>query len=216
VPRTRTPYPAAPTNAVTHGLTASAAEILTHNESRQDWQRFHDDVVESLHPEPGAEARLAGRAAELMWRIRRVAVAEAQFVDHDYAKDERAHLRGEWMKDNSRRVREQQVAGPTIDPTLAAPGEQIVEPVDGTSDNVGAPPVRGFHAPVFAAGARYPDPLPLRTIPDAEHTERIIRYEAHLSRQLYLALNQLEAMQNRRAGQASPIARVQVTGLPGS
>jgi hypothetical protein len=54
----------------------------------------------------------------------------------------------------------------------------------------------------------------------AEHRERILprggdlqliaRYEAHLSRQMYQALHELEALQARRGGKAAPLARVDV------
>jgi hypothetical protein len=43
----------------------------------------------------------------------------------------------------------------------------------------------------------------------------ILRYEAHLNRQLYQALHELESLQDRRAGKAAPLARVHVHGLPG-
>jgi hypothetical protein len=53
-----------------------------------------------------------------------------------------------------------------------------------------------------------------RLMPYPEETDRIIRYEAHLSRQFYQALHELEAQQARRQGQAAPLARVDVQGLP--
>ena len=40
--------------------------------------------------------------------------------------------------------------------------------------------------------------------------QKIARYEAHLSRQMYQALHELEALQSRRRGTASPLARVDV------
>ena len=42
---------------------------------------------------------------------------------------------------------------------------------------------------------------------------RLPRYEAHLSRGLYKALHELEAMQVRRSGGAAPLARLDVDGL---
>ncbi len=209
--------PASPWPAVTPPPTASPRSTSSSTRVAQDWQQFHREVIDSLHAEPGAEARLADRIAELMWRIRRVAVAEAEFVDRDYMNDEQAQKRDEWMKENSRRVRDAAPAAPPA-PKPTALTADIARFLDetGPSPQPVAPadqPVTGFYAPVFAAESRFPPLLPARTIPDAAHTERIIRYEAHLSRQLYLALNQLEAMQNRRAGQSAPIARVQITGL---
>ncbi len=54
------------------------------------------------------------------------------------------------------------------------------------------------------------------TLPDERTLEKLQRYEAHLERQLYKAMHELEAMQERRAGRAAPLARIEVHGgLPG-
>ena len=53
-----------------------------------------------------------------------------------------------------------------------------------------------------------------RILPDERTLEKISRYEAHLSRQLYHALHELEALQTRRLGGHSPLARLDVQGLP--
>jgi hypothetical protein len=61
-----------------------------------------------------------------------------------------------------------------------------------------------------------PRAVPLPSLPPAEKTlAPISRYEAHLNRQLYQALHELEARKDRRSGQPAPLARVQVHGLPG-
>jgi hypothetical protein len=49
-----------------------------------------------------------------------------------------------------------------------------------------------------------------RILPGVEDLQKIARYEAHLSRQMYQALRELEALQARRAGKAAPLARVDV------
>jgi hypothetical protein len=51
-------------------------------------------------------------------------------------------------------------------------------------------------------------------LPDREDLEKIGRYEAHLSRQMYQALHELEARQEKRAGGKAPLARVDLQGLP--
>ena len=56
-----------------------------------------------------------------------------------------------------------------------------------------------------------------RLLPHPLDIDKIIRYEAHLNRQLYQALNQLEAMRAERHGQSTPLLRVDVqhhTGTP--
>jgi hypothetical protein len=55
-----------------------------------------------------------------------------------------------------------------------------------------------------------------RLLPDEKTLEKVARYEAHLSRGLYKALHELEALQARRTGDAAPLARLDVDGLAGS
>jgi hypothetical protein len=52
-----------------------------------------------------------------------------------------------------------------------------------------------------------------RLLPDETTLQKIARYEAHLSRQLYQALHELEALQTKRSGSAAPLARFDVQGL---
>jgi hypothetical protein len=54
-----------------------------------------------------------------------------------------------------------------------------------------------------------------RLLPRVEILEKVARYEAHLSRQLYKALHELEALQVRRRGGAAPLARLDVDGVNG-
>ena len=49
-----------------------------------------------------------------------------------------------------------------------------------------------------------------RVLLDQADLQRISRYEAHLSRQMYQALHELEALQSRRRGASTPLARVDV------
>ncbi len=53
-----------------------------------------------------------------------------------------------------------------------------------------------------------------RLLPDTRTLEKVSRYEAHLSRLLFKALHELEALQVRRTGGAAPLARLDVDGLP--
>jgi hypothetical protein len=55
-----------------------------------------------------------------------------------------------------------------------------------------------------------------RLLPDDKTLEKVARYEAHLSRGLYKALHELEALQARRTGGSAPLARLDVDGLGGS
>jgi hypothetical protein len=53
-----------------------------------------------------------------------------------------------------------------------------------------------------------------RILPADDALQKIARYEAHLSRQLYQALHELEALQARRSGGNAPLARLDVQGIP--
>lgn len=52
-----------------------------------------------------------------------------------------------------------------------------------------------------------------RLLPDVKILEKVARYEAHLSRLLYKAMHELEALQTRRVGGTAPLARLDVDGL---
>jgi hypothetical protein len=49
-------------------------------------------------------------------------------------------------------------------------------------------------------------------LPAHGELDRVIRYEAHLSRQLLATMHELEALQARREGQPTPLARLAVSG----
>jgi hypothetical protein len=53
----------------------------------------------------------------------------------------------------------------------------------------------------------------LRLLPDAAALDTVVRYEAHLSRQLTGALHEYEALQARGHGERVPLARLDVQGL---
>jgi hypothetical protein len=55
-----------------------------------------------------------------------------------------------------------------------------------------------------------------RLLPDEKTLEKVARYEAHLSRLMFKALHELEALQVRRSGGAAPLARLDVDGLAGN
>jgi len=54
-----------------------------------------------------------------------------------------------------------------------------------------------------------------RILPDEKTLEKISRYESHLSRQLFHSLHELENLQKHRiTGEGTPLARLDVQGLP--
>ncbi len=50
----------------------------------------------------------------------------------------------------------------------------------------------------------------LRILPSADELQKIGRYEAHLSREMYRALHELEALQTHRKGGSAPLGRLDV------
>ncbi len=51
-------------------------------------------------------------------------------------------------------------------------------------------------------------------IPMDHDLNKIMRYEAHLNRQLYQAMHELEALQARRKGGHAPLARLDISATP--
>jgi hypothetical protein len=47
-------------------------------------------------------------------------------------------------------------------------------------------------------------------LPEGNELDKIMRYEAHLSRQLYQAKHELEVLQKQRRGEATPLARLDI------
>lgn len=55
----------------------------------------------------------------------------------------------------------------------------------------------------------------VRSFPPSADMLLVIRYETHYHRLLIQTLHELEAMQTRRKGGSSPLARLDITGAPG-
>ena len=53
-----------------------------------------------------------------------------------------------------------------------------------------------------------------RIIPPKKNLDLIMRYESHLHRKYIQTLHELEAMQGRRQGTSSPLARLDILGAP--
>ena len=53
-----------------------------------------------------------------------------------------------------------------------------------------------------------------RLLPTDDTLAKVMRYEAHLNRQLYQAMHELEALQARRQGGHAPLARLDISSPP--
>lgn len=70
----------------------------------------------------------------------------------------------------------------------------------------------GFYAGAILADiadSQYRDTLPV-LLPNDRELEMLVRYEAHLSRVLKHTLHELEALQDRRHGNPTPLARIDI------
>ena len=170
-------------NPMRHGLRA-AALVIPGVESEDEWSRFHDDVLASLAPEGAVERALASRIAELMWRIRRVPYAEQSFI----AEEQRRIDTSEYRRAMANAVRERHPA--EVDAERITPGIMLLASAVAELPPVAHPPAR---------------------IPEDAALQTLTRYEAHLNRQIVQSLHELEALQSRRSGQPSPLARIDVT-----
>ena len=158
-----------------------ADQIVLPSEDPGDWSRFHDDALARFEPDGPIELGLASRVAEMLWRLRRIARAEQQSISV-------AQARRDALAQDRRRP----------------PPES--EPVDEQ------PAALGFYGDVLeadAAASRHLETLPV-LLPDDHMLDTIIRYEAHLSRVLRHALHELEALQDRRRGIPTPLARIDI------
>ena len=142
-----------------------------------------------------AEIALASRVAELLWRLRRAARAEAQSISVDQLR------RDTIVYDRAQ--------------TASAPHD-VVSEADEASRRAVAREGLTRSLGIYARGEianetakRYLETLPVLLAGDAA-IEKIMRYEAHLSRLLKHAMHELEALQDRRHGHATPLARVDI------
>ena len=52
-------------------------------------------------------------------------------------------------------------------------------------------------------------------LPREAELNQLVRYEAHLSKQLYRAMHELEVLQAKRSGRPSPLLRLRIDGMSG-
>ena len=79
-PRTEEGKSASSRNAVKHGL-LSESPVVTCLETAQEWQGHLESVLADLAPRGQMETCLAERAGLLLWRMRRLANAEVEWID---------------------------------------------------------------------------------------------------------------------------------------
>jgi hypothetical protein len=191
-PRSTAGKAAIANNHLKHGLAAAA--IVLPSESADDWGSFHEDVRARFDAEGAVEVALASRVAELLWRLRRVVRAEEQFVSVvQMHRDTLEHDR-----EVTSQLRQQAAGNDQATIKSELPGRQLLKEK------------LGQYAAAYIAGettSRYQETLPV-LLPDDPSLDKIMKYEAHLSRLLNHALHELEALQDRRRGNPTHLARL--------
>ena len=172
------------------------------SEDPEAWCAFHDEVLNDFKPEGPVQVGLASRIAEIMWRLRRIARAEQQSVSvaqtrRDVLAVDRSHA--------------QPASGPADRPLATSGNGPDPDAIAGRRQD-GARAL-GFYADVLIAdmsASRHLESLPV-LLPDDRTLEMLVRYEAHLSRDLKHTLHELEALQERRRGNPTPLARIDIS-----
>jgi hypothetical protein len=206
-------------NATRHGI-SSPSPVVPGLETQEDWQEYREAIMAHYSPSGPVMCELAERVALLTWRLRRVTRYEAQSIailQVLKAEAAGAIVFGVYIEAKKR------LGGELDWEALALPGisedDDIYElPTMSVED------VRGCIEVLASAASVDPDELLAaaadeagyearraagkkermeedisrkereRILPDADTMQKIARYEAHLSRQLYQALHALEVL----------------------
>ena len=169
-----------------HGLRSPQVPI-PRVESRAEWTSFHNHVLKAIHPQGAVEYALASRIAELLWRLRRVAPAERRYLEHEVKID-----KGFYQTEDD--------GGDPDDEGMSSTFKAL------ECGDRSLPHADDDAIAWTAESVKQGPPL----IASEYHVERVIRYEAHLNRQLQTTLTSLEVLQRRRAGDHAPLARIAV------
>lgn len=196
------------------GLTLVMGVVDERKREAADWTRLADadwtvaDVLDEYLPERVAQAqdvllaawpdeRASGRAlAGAVWNVARPTRAQIDAVES---------LSGEYPSDlaTARRVL-------ALTATHNAEAARAALREEATRAASVAKRLRALWERVQAELERV---AALPAVPPEATLANIQRYEAHLSRQFYRALHELEALQARRRGQDTPLSRVDVNGV---
>jgi hypothetical protein len=211
-------------NALKHGVLAKAVipEPLQPYESRQEFDRLLATLRDEFAPQSAVEEMLLETIATCYWRLARIVRAEAAAISHRLiaAQDDHTHARAEAERDASYR------AGFDRPHTLREQVIRLYKAMTDTRDvrelmsELDSHWLDAAEDHLFdAAEARLADlerqlaeqeshelaaHRGLCSIPQIEHALNLSRYETSLHRQLSRALNELDLIQRRRAGDPVP------------
>ena len=202
-PKTETGKAVTKMNAVRHGINSNSP-VIAGLESDEEWQNYRLGTIEALAPVGALEVMLAERIVLQAWRLQRVARYERGAIETQQEKVENdvvQRLDGErsWLLSHESGKANRFLLEMGVERSIADSINDMFPdtPIDATVDRRGK---------AIATLQRE------RLLPDEATLNRITRYEAHLAKQFYQALHELEAIQTRRNGGSSPLARLEING----
>jgi len=190
-PRTRHGKRNVARNAMKHGLLARAV-VITAGDGEENLKEFHtllDRLWDEYQPVGVVEETLVQRIATCWWRLARVLRAENGEIRKRLSEVKRELA--ETAKSVDELLRELERAGKYLDSpvTVIDPQPELPElSKEPEQKNIGLDEEK----------------LLSLSLPPEDATDKILRYEAHLDRQLYRAMDQLERLQRRREGESVP------------
>ena len=187
-PRTAAGKAKASRNATRHGL-LSSAPIATDFEQEADWNAHLADIVQGLAPIGHEELLLAEHLAFLYWRRARLAHYETQQINTGPEDEALALLHPMFRGCQAALAPRGASTSLYADP----PGSEADDPMDDD----GWPPLPTSFPPPAA------EPVTPRFVPEAKAADLIIRYEAHVARDLIRTRREFERLQAARAARAA-------------
>jgi hypothetical protein len=168
-------------NARKHGLFSKA--VLLQDESRAEYDALLNGLMEDFHSQGKLETVPVETLAVLMWRKRRLLQVEMAKISNRIAK---GLADGEYARDGSERPLHITIHFAEPHTSLDQDKDMVPAPMASTETQ----------KPKFNTAAV--------RIPSDEASDHLIRYEAHLSREIDRILNRLERLQRIRKGQPLP------------
>jgi hypothetical protein len=176
-PRTKRGKRASRNNAMKHGLRAQQVVIL--DENPKDFEALHTSLRESFNPNGTYQESLVQRITICFWRLLRIPKLEAGILEYQKLCEELSSV--------SRKI-DQEIQLNDYSDTYTDPEATLPQDLIDHETRLRNELSKG----VSAYGEAFD-----RFIQSNGAFEKLMRYESHLSRELYRALSQLEHEQAR-------------------
>ncbi len=195
-------------NAIKHGLLAREV-VITAGDGEENLEEFHtllERLLDEYQPVGVLEETLVQRVATCSWRLARVLRAENGEIRKRLSEVKRE--RAEKLKSihellrKLRASRERNEQGKHS--AFEKPNGESAGADSGSAVTVIDPQPELSKQPEQKNIGLDEEKLLSLSLPPEDATDKILRYEAHLDRQFYRAIDQLERLQRRRKGESVP------------